>query len=194
MVSAEERKKYMKQWYLKNKERIRQYQSINREKILQQRKEYRQTSKAKELKKKDDHNYWIRHKDNLEFREAQKNRVKKCYANPEKYQKKLEKQRKTWLERKIRVYNHYSNYDIKCNCCGERRVDFLTVDHINNNGASHRKELGHHLVHWIIKNNFPKEFQILCSNCNTSKGKNKEHICIHKKETNDCIFDYQVIA
>lgn len=50
-------------------------------------------------------------------------------------------------------------------------VEFLEIDHTNNNGNTHRKEVGRHLYKWIIKNNYPRDLQILCANCNRSKGK-----------------------
>lgn len=71
------------------------------------------------------------------------------------------------------IYNHYCNGDIKCQCCGERHIEFLSLDHINGDGSNHRKMLkseGTTLFTWIIKNNFPNIFRVLCMNCNTSYG------------------------
>jgi hypothetical protein len=75
---------------------------------------------------------------------------------------------------KRRVFDHYGN---KCACCGESTYEFLTIDHVNNDGAKHRRELGKgrysyggNMASWLIKNNFPKGFQILCFNCNCAKG------------------------
>ena len=51
-------------------------------------------------------------------------------------------------------------YGGKCACCGESAFEFLTIDHINNNGSMHRKELklkSSGFVNWIIKNNFEKK-------------------------------------
>jgi len=49
---------------------------------------------------------------------------------------------------------------------------FLTIDHINNDGAKHKKEIGMlHLYDYIIRNNYPDTFQIRCWNCNCAKGK-----------------------
>lgn len=98
--------------------------------------------------------------------------------NKEKRQKK---RRETQNKRKLEVFNHYGGS--KCACCGETIFEFLTIDHINGGGSQHRKEiggLGHVLYRWLIKNNFPDGFQILCYNCNCAKG----HFgtCPHKKE------------
>jgi len=82
------------------------------------------------------------------------------------------------------VFNAYGGK--KCNCCGEEEVLFLTIDHINNNGAKHRKEIcksgkasGTAIHLWLIKNNFPKGFQVLCANCRLGKHLNGG-ICPHK--------------
>lgn len=72
--------------------------------------------------------------------------------------------------RKESVINGYGG---KCACCGETLQKFLTIDHKNNDGAAHRKQLGSGgaaIYRWIIKNNFPSGFQILCFNCNIAKG------------------------
>ena len=59
-----------------------------------------------------------------------------------------------------------------CACCGENEIKFMTLDHINNNGAEHRKSLprGTRMIEWVVENYFPDGFQILCFNCNCAKG------------------------
>ena len=88
------------------------------------------------------------------------------------------------MERSKEVYTHYCNGEIMCQCCGEKEIDMLTLDHINNDGARHRKfnpKTGKNLVGYVLRNNFPDGYQVLCMNCNFSKGKprNKGR-CIHK--------------
>jgi len=64
------------------------------------------------------------------------------------------------------------SYGGKCVCCGETEPTFLAIDHINGNGNAHRRELrkaGSTFNTWLIKNDFPDAFQILCHNCNMSK-------------------------
>jgi len=76
-----------------------------------------------------------------------------------------------------------SNSNIPCcNCCGENsHIDFLEIDHI-----AGKKEMDYEpeliklgytsklksieWYNWLIDNNFPKGFQILCKNCNQSKA------------------------
>lgn len=75
-------------------------------------------------------------------------------------------------EVRLRVISHYSP-NLKCQCCGESHYEFLTIDHMNNDGAEHRREIGiggGRLYEWLIKNNFPEGYQVLCWNCNMSKS------------------------
>ncbi len=87
------------------------------------------------------------------------------------------------------VFAAYGGY--KCVCCGEVEKAFLTIDHINNDGANHRRSLtgkrhsaGYHTYIWLVKNRFPEGFQVLCMNCNHGKRMNKG-ICPHQVTCND---------
>jgi len=90
-------------------------------------------------------------------------------------------------ENRLKVLQYYSknlsHRDVPCcNCCGlNSHIEFLTIDHIAGrqemDSEDKLKKLkytpklsGTALVIWIIKNNFPKGFQILCHNCNQTKG------------------------
>lgn len=71
---------------------------------------------------------------------------------------------------RIKVLLHYG---ATCKCCGDTTQEFLALDHINGGGNKHRKEIGkygNHIYQWIIKNNFPEGFRVLCHNCNMSLG------------------------
>lgn len=81
-------------------------------------------------------------------------------------------------KKRYEVIKHYSNGQFNCNCCGESIYQFLTVDHINNDGAEHRRKIGYNLCHWLVKNDYPKGFKILCMNCNW--GKRVTGTCPHK--------------
>ena len=65
-------------------------------------------------------------------------------------------------------------YGGKCTCCGESTPEFLVIDHTNNDGAAHRKEIGaaggSTIYKWLKKNDYPEGFQVLCHNCNMAKG------------------------
>jgi len=87
-------------------------------------------------------------------------------------------------KQRLIVLTHYSNSINgvpQCACCGEFTYDLLTIDHtLDKEHYNHDKRcLGSDLVNWIIKNDFPPNFQILCMNCNW--GKYKFGICPHKK-------------
>lgn len=71
------------------------------------------------------------------------------------------------LARKIKVMEAYGG---KCACCGETELAFLTIDHVNNDGADHRREIGKGgLYYWLVREGFPEGFQVLCANCNLAK-------------------------
>ena len=70
------------------------------------------------------------------------------------------------LKEKVLLY-----YGSECNCCREKNKEFLSIDHINGGGAQHRKLIKHcNFNRWLVKNNFPKGYRILCMNCNFSLG------------------------
>lgn len=61
-----------------------------------------------------------------------------------------------------------------CECCGETNKICLTIDHKNNDGALERKLYGGQRgIYWKIANNLLplNNYQILCRNCNCSKGR-----------------------
>lgn len=68
-----------------------------------------------------------------------------------------------------------------CDCCGEKFLEFLAIDHINGKGHQHRKEIkrsGTSFYLWLRANGFPKGFRVLCHNCNHSYG--QYGYCPHK--------------
>ena len=72
-------------------------------------------------------------------------------------------------------------YGGKCSCCGITEPKFLAIDHINGNGNTHRKEIGHIRIGlWLKRNNYPAGFQVLCHNCNMAKAFWK--ICPHREK------------
>jgi hypothetical protein len=68
------------------------------------------------------------------------------------------------------------SYGGKCSCpgCEESHVEFLHIDHVNNDGNKARKSNIHSngkgFLNWIIKNDYPPIFQLLCANCNLAKA------------------------
>lgn len=102
--------------------------------------------------------------------------VRKAYEldyyrkNKKQMIKKTQKRRR---EIKYKVLNHYCGNNKLgpwCQCCGETIIEFLTIDHIDGKGAEHRRKLNRHCIYtWLIKNNYPKGFQVLCLNCNFAR-------------------------
>lgn len=81
----------------------------------------------------------------------------------------------------------YLAYGRRCVCCGEENLLFLSIDHVNNDGAAHRRSLrststrsygGVNILAWAKKNNFPPSLQLLCFNCNCGKQRNGG-VCPH---------------
>ena len=125
-----------------------------------------------------------------------KNRLrKKKYAHSPN---RLARRKTIRDEIRLEVLQYYSKQLSKsnipcCRCCGEKsHVDFLAIDHIAGrkemDSAPELVKLGYSsskklevLGHWIIENNFPKGFQILCHNCNMAKGFYGK--CPHEKES-----------
>jgi hypothetical protein len=87
-----------------------------------------------------------------------------------------------YAQRRQAVLKYYSGGDVKCACCGEKHQEFLTIDHVDGNGAQHRREIGENLYRWLVLNNFPPGFRVLCSNCNTALG--IYGVCPHQSEAN----------
>lgn len=75
------------------------------------------------------------------------------------------------IELKREVMEAYGGH---CTCCGETRIEFLSIDHIFNDGAEHRRktgEVGALLYSKLKRDGYPKgRLQVLCYNCNGAKG------------------------
>lgn len=92
----------------------------------------------------------------------------------------LNKQKEYRRLKKKEVFEAYGG--AKCACCGESTFDFLTIDHVNNDGADHRREIGAGgttTYMWLIRNKFPEGFQVLCANCQLGKAVNGG-VCSHQ--------------
>ncbi len=81
----------------------------------------------------------------------------------------------------------YSVDPPRCACCGEKDLRFLTLDHVNNDGAAHRKSIGNGrsagngIYRYLKIRGFPNNppLQVLCFNCNMGRQRNGG-ICPHQ--------------
>lgn len=117
------------------------------------------------------------------MRERRK-KIKLGIVNPTPFSLKTKTKNKHYqrdYQRKARemVIKYYGGV---CECCKEKHIQFLAIDHIHGGGRKHRKIVGTNICLWIIKNNFPDGFRVLCHNCNMSIG--FWGICPHKKVEN----------
>ena len=174
-------KKYHREYYEKNKEadRIRKkaYNSAHKKEAAAYQKIYRST-----------HREEIRayHKTYNALHGGEQRTYYSAYYCAHK-PKINSDNKKNARDRRIKVLEHYSQSPPVCVCCGEREIKFLTLHHLNNDGAEHRRKMrgtgsGPSLWCWIIKNNYPPIFQVLCFNCNCAMGIYGE--CPHKKTEN----------
>jgi hypothetical protein len=99
-----------------------------------------------------------------------------------------QKQKARWLERKYRLnlkLRAIEKLGSKCSCCGVKDTELLNVDHIHENGASHRKLLkGKSIgIYRLIRDSTDlSDYQLLCWNCNNSK--HIGGICYHNRLAN----------
>ena len=188
------------------KAKQKKYESSSRRKELN--KAYELTPKAKATRKKYNNSdkckakrkepevklktqAWQRKYDSDPKNKARK---KGYYLDPKNKVKPKRKIRRDEIRLEVLQYysKRLSKSDIPCcRCCGENyHVDFLALDHISGRKemdsdtklvklgySSLKRTVGLHK--WIIENNFPKGFQILCHNCNVAKGHYGE--CPHEK-------------
>lgn len=74
-------------------------------------------------------------------------------------------------------------YGRKCECCGEDREDFLTIDHVGGRNEEHRDLKTQQVYVRLRREGFPKDgYRLLCWNCNCAIGIHGS--CPHERERN----------
>jgi len=153
----------------RNREASAKYRERNREKFNQRMRDWREANRDKDREHKREH----------------RNR-KIANGSPEEVAviRAAESARTKRSQTRCRdeVYGAYGGY--KCNCCNETERMFLSIDHVNNDGAAERKSgkyksSGSAFYNWLCKNNFPSGYQVLCMNCQVGKYKNGG-VCPHQ--------------
>lgn len=123
--------------------------------------------------------------------QKQKQREYRARVGLEKYKEQRVLYQREWTKKnpdyaknfRLKCLQFYGGNSPKCACCNEVTYQFLGIDHIEGGGNKHRKEIGksmggQNLYRWLLKNNFPDGFQVLCHNCNLAKG--FYGVCPHK--------------
>jgi hypothetical protein len=89
----------------------------------------------------------------------------------------LEHRKGRFRQDRLSALLHYSGGDIKCVCCGERNIDFLTLDHVNNDGAAHRRSMGAAKVggqsfyaRLRVAGYTYRDLVVACFNCNMARA------------------------
>lgn len=158
-----------------NKKRMDRYYQ-NHDEELKKAKRYNDSHKL------DHSNYYQKNKSSISVKKKKysaenselisKQQSKKYFKNPEKYISKAKQRYQNVItEFKKIVISHYSKNKMECKLCKVKGLDFLNIDHIEG-----RKKMGHSrkvrgstLYHFLIKNDFPEGYQVLCWNCNNIK-------------------------
>lgn len=184
-MDADYYKKYKKEWYKRNKERLDAYARAWREKNRERVREYdrRHEEKRKndpvllEKKREKNRRYRSRH---LEFCRGLR---RKYYAENRESLKTYAKNWRSHISKMVKDW-----LGGKCACCGETRFDMLTIDHIVPVGRKNRNS--HHADYYEVWSAYRscdgaaigrvrQKYQILCWNCNMSKMCGTE--CRHKR-------------
>jgi len=80
---------------------------------------------------------------------------------------------------KLKLLAYYGNGKVACVKCGFDDTRALSIDHINGNGNTHKKEnnisSGTDFYRYLKREDFPEGYQTLCMNCQyIKKSENKE--------------------
>jgi len=152
----------------RNREAAARYRERNREKVNLRMRDWRENN---------------REQDRLHKREWRNRKL--ANGSPEEVaairQAERDKTNRNNARCREEVFSAYGGYT--CNCCGETEPLFLTIDHVDNDGARMRKEgihgSGSAFYTWLRKNGFPSGFQVLCMNCQLGKHRNGG-VCPHQ--------------
>lgn len=133
--------------------------------------------------------YYEKHKEDIlqKRREYNKTLKRKQYMKDYVVNNK-NKIKQRALEVKRQVLTYYGGGSLRCVCCGESHIEFLTIDHVKGGGRAHLRSItkeqgrkgGVAFYRWLRKHGFPEGYRTLCFNCNCAIG----HFgyCPHQKE------------
>jgi len=154
--------------------RQRAFRAKHSDKIKAQKNAFRKNNREHVLAQ--EHANYQRHKEIKNQRSRlyyEANREEGIKKRREWYMSNKESVKDKCARLRLEALKHYSQAEVPyCKCCNESIINFLTIDHINGGGTKHRKEVtsSSRLGLFLAKNNYPEGYQILCYNCNCSKG------------------------
>lgn len=115
---------------------------------------------------------------------------RRYYAqNRSKFQasrKKTRARERAWYRDRRREQRRciIEKYGNKCQCCGESRHEFLTIDHVNGGGGKERSQSGYYqMFRKLLVSPVLSTYRVLCFNCNCAIG--IYGYCPHKVLTPD---------
>lgn len=115
-------------------------------------------------------------------KQCTRQRQRDHWADPEMRRRLQERQRSYAGRYSARTKARYAAerremieaYGGACACCGESHHEFLTIDHIDGDGAAERREnamVGAKIARVLRERGWPKDrYRLLCFNCNCSLG------------------------
>lgn len=85
---------------------------------------------------------------------------------------------------RLAALERYARGNLACACCGEQALEFLGLDHVNDDGGAHRRQLrvtgGGQFYAWLRKTGYTYEHLVVaCHNCNIARAMYGE--CPHKR-------------
>ena len=156
-----------------------------------------------EYNKEKQHQIYLRRKDKqAAWRKVyyQDNKDKLLADSRRWYQENKEKRasyvKRHRLKRRLEALIRYGNGKLACIRCGFTDERALSIDHINNDGAEHRRRMygdklpDPRLYMWLRARSYPEGFQTLCMNCQFIKERERQGVThLTGQEVYDIITD-----
>lgn len=97
-----------------------------------------------------------------------KNREKSKKFRTENRDRLTKRRREIYYQTRRKILDMYGGV---CQCCGEKEIKFLCIDHIGGGGKKHREQINkENIYRWLYAREKLSGFQVLCHNCNLAKG------------------------
>lgn len=138
------------------------------------RKSGKPRSWCKDCSARNSREYYSKHKDGKlkeYFREYWRTHKEVIYKRTSTYQRKHKEKVRGWSktyrdELRKKFLEMYGN---QCSCCGESAFEFLTIEHKAGQKGM-KRENTHKAYRKSIEEYRPDLYEVLCMNCNHSKG------------------------